>query len=132
MHLLVSLHPRIFISLYFCVLACILAYLHPHILRFMCPHLHSCILISSGSCVLACNLVSSHVFLFRLIYSVCLMLSLHTHILLSLGSCTPGACWYPCILKSSYPYIHVLWVLVGIFAPSHTLRFITTLAVILT
>ena len=98
-----SSHPHILISLWSCVFACILASLHPRILRFMCPRLHPCILISSGSCVLACNLVSSRPPILRLMYSVCLLVSVHPHILISLSSCTLGACWrwYLRILISS-------------------------------
>ena len=128
MHLLVSLYPRIVISLCSCVPTCILASLHPHILWFMCPHLHPCIIISSGLCMLTCNLVSSHSLILSFMYSVYLLVSSHYHILISLGSCTLGACWYPRIITSSYPQVHVLWVLVGIPASSHPhiLRFIVS------
>ena len=85
MHLLVSSHPRILISLCLCVFACVLSSLHPHIFRFICPFLHPCILISSGSCVFACILASSHPDIFRFI---CVNL-------------------YPCIRTSSYPQVHV-------------------------
>ena len=52
-------------------------------------------------------------------YSGCLLVSSHPHILISLGSSTLSACWYSCILTSSYPYVHVLWVFVNILASSH-------------
>ena len=35
-------------------------------------------------------------------YFVCLLVSSHRHILISVGSCTTGACWYPHTLTSSY------------------------------
>ena len=94
-YLLVSSHPRIFIFLCICVHACIFASLHPHILRFMRPCLHHWILISLGSCVLASNLVSSHSLILRLMYSVCLLISSHPHILKSWGSsvCTCLGNW---------------------------------------
>ena len=144
MHLLVSLYPRIVISLCSCVPTCILASLHPHVLWFMCPHLHPCIIISSGLCMLTCNLVSSHSLILSFMYSVlvgilalshphilrfmysgCLLVSSHYHILISLGSCTLGACWYPRILTSSYSQVHCLRVLVGIPGSlhSHILKF---------
>ena len=116
------LYHGILISIGSCVHACILASLHPHILRFICSFLHPCILISLGLCVLACNLVSSHhlilrftycvllgIFIslyphiLRFMYSRSLLVSSHSHILISLGSCTLGGCWYPRILKCSYP-----------------------------
>ena len=52
-------------------------------------------------------------------YSGCLLVSSHPHILISLRSCILGACWYLRILTSSYPYVHVLWVLASILASSH-------------
>ena len=82
--LLVSLHPRILISLCSCILACIVTSLHPHILRCMRPHLYPCILISSGSCVVASNLLSLHSLILRLVCSVCLLVSSGPHILVSL------------------------------------------------
>ena len=125
MHLLVSLYPRIVISLCSCVPTCILTSLHPHILWFMCSHLHPCIIISSGSCMLTCNLVSSHSLILSFMYSVYLLVSSHYHILISLGSCTLGACWYPRILTSSYSQVHCLRVLLGIPGSlySHILNF---------
>ena len=98
---LTCFYPRILISLGSYALACILASLHPHILKFMCPHLHPWILIYSGSCVLACNLISSHPLVLRLMYSVCLLVSSHPHILIFLRSCTLRACRYSHILISS-------------------------------
>ena len=113
LHLCNSLYPRILISLGSCVRACILAYLHPHILRFvyfrfLLASSHPHILISLGLYVLACNLVSSHPLILRFMYSVCLLLFLHPYILISLGLCTLGACWYPRILTSSYIYVYLL------------------------
>ena len=111
--LFISSHPHILRFLCTCLYPCILASLypyvrvyllvssHPHILRFMCLHLHPCILISSGLCVLACILVSSYPLILRLMYCGYVLVSSHPHILI--GSCTPGACWYPRILTSSYP-----------------------------
>ena len=115
----------------------------------MCPRLHHCILISSGQCALACNLVSSHslIFMFmfrvmlcsfifcvlvgiltssyphilRFIYSGWFLVSSHAHNLIFLVSCTPDACQYPRILTFSYPQFHVLRVLVGILASSHSI-----------
>ena len=118
------LYPCILISIGSCVHACILASLHPHILRFICSFSHPCILISLGLCVLACNLVSLHHLILRFTYSVCLLVSSYPYTLISLGSCILGACWYPRILTSSYPQVHVLWVVVGILASSnaHTLN----------
>ena len=130
-------YPRILISLGSCALACILASLHPYILMFVCTCLYPRILTPSYSqvhvpspkslhprilrfvCAYACNLVSSHPLILRLMYSMCLLVSSHFHVLISLGSCTLGACWYPRILTSSYPYVYVLRVLVGILASSH-------------
>ena len=108
LHLSNCLYPRILISLGSCVRACILASLHPHILRFMYSRYllissHPHVLIYLGLCVLACNLVSSHPLMLRFMYSVYLLVSLHPYILISLSSCTLGACWYPRILTSSCP-----------------------------
>ena len=108
LHLCNCLYPPILISLISCVHACILASLHPHILKFMYSRyllvsLHPHILISLGLRMLSCNLVSSHPLVLTFMYSVCLLLSAHPYILISLGSCTLGACWYPRILTSSYP-----------------------------
>ena len=120
--LFLSPHPHILRS---CALACILAsshpyihmfvctclypriFIHPHTLRFMCPHLHPCTLASSDSRVFACNLLSSYPLILRIMYSVRLLVSSHPHILISLCSCTPGAFWYPCILTFSYPQVRV-------------------------
>ena len=55
---LTCLYPCILIYLGSCALACILASLHTHILRFIFYCLYSCILISSGSCILACKVTS--------------------------------------------------------------------------
>ena len=52
-------------------------------------------------------------------YPWCLLVSSHPHLIISLCSCTPGACWYPCILISSYPLVHILWVLLNILVSSH-------------
>ena len=93
--LFISSHLHILISLCSCVLACILASLHPHIFRFICPCLHPWILISSGSCVLACILASSHTYIPRFI-----CVSLYPHIFMC-------ACLYPCIRTSSCPQVHV-------------------------
>ena len=98
-HLLASSHPHTLCS---CVLARIIAFLHPLILRFMCPCLHTFILISSGSCVLARILAYSHPHILRFI-SVSLVYS-HPCIFISSSIC---ACLYPCILTSSYPEVHV-------------------------
>ena len=70
-------------------------------------------------------LASSHPHILRFMYYRCLLISSHNHILISLGSCTLVACWYPRILTSLYLQVHVLWVLVNIFASSrrHILRF---------
>ena len=97
--LFISLHPLVLIFFCLCVLACVFVSLHPCILRFMHPCLHPCMLISSGSDALTCNLVSSHPYIVKVMYFVC--------------------CWYPHILTSSYPQVHVLWVILGILAFSH-------------
>ena len=73
----------------------------------MYPHFHPCILISSCLCVLVCNLISSHHFILRLIYFVCLLVSLHPDIHISLGACTQDACWYRRIITSSYLQVYV-------------------------
>ena len=96
----------------------------PHILTSWYPQVHllslaPCILVPSGSCVLACNLASSHHLILRLMYLVCLLVSSHPHILISLGLCTMSACWYSHVRTSSYPYVHVLQVLVGTLTSSH-------------
>ena len=75
---------------------------------------HPYILICSGSCSRACIPASSYTQI-----PMCLLLTSYPHILLSLGSCTLCARWYPRILTSSYPYVHVLRVLVGILASWH-------------
>ena len=77
-NILASLHHHILMLAFS---SCILASLHPHIVRYMCPSFHLCTLISLGSRVLACNLVSSHPFILTLMYSTCLLVSLHPHIL---------------------------------------------------
>ena len=122
--LFISLHPHILISLgscalaCSCVLACILASLHPYILMFVCTCLyvssHSYILISSGSCALTYIPASSYPQV-----PMCLLLSSCPRILISLGWCTLGAGWYSRILTSRYFYVRVLWVLVGILTHSH-------------
>ena len=100
--LFISLHPHILISLgscalaCSCVLACILASLHPYILMFVCTCLYPHILTSSYPQVHVPSLTT-----------------LHPHILRFLC-----ACFYPRILASSYPQVDVLWVLVGIPASS--------------
>ena len=94
-HLLASSHPHTFCS---CVLARIIAFLHPLILRFMCPCLHTFILISSGSCVLARILAYSHPHILRFI-----SVSLYTHILVS---SSPHPFVLACILASSH--LHIL------------------------
>ena len=97
-HLLISLHPHILISLVSCVLTCILTSSHPYFLcscELSCiPHLYN--LIYSGSCAVACIPESSYPQV-----RVCLLVTSHPHFLISLGSCTPGAFWYPRILTSS-------------------------------
>ena len=76
---------------------------HPHIvISFLCTCFYPCIPASSYPQI-----------------RMCLLLTSHPHILISLGSCTPGACWCSRILTSSYLYVHVLWVLVGILTSSH-------------
>ena len=106
--LVISSHPHILISLGICTLACILASSHPYIfmfecpclyrciltssiLRFMCPRLHPCIFIFLVSCVLASNLLSSHPLILGLVYSMCLLVSSHPHLLISL-SCNVHTC----------------------------------------
>ena len=111
LELFISSHPHI---LRFCTLACILASSHPYILMFVCTCLYPRILTSSGSSTLTRILASSYPQV-----CVCLFETSYPRILLSLGSCTLCACWYPCILTSSYPYVHVLRVLGGILASSH-------------
>ena len=97
MNMLVSSPPRLLISSCLCVLACILASLHPHIFKFICRCLHPCILISSGLCVLVCILASSHLHILRFI-----CVSLHPHIL---TSSYPQV--YARLLVSSHPHILV-------------------------
>ena len=97
---------------------------NPHILRFMCTCLYPRILTSSYFQVhvlqvLVGILASSHPHILRFMYSGFWQVSSHPHILISLGSCTLGACWYSFILTSSYPYVHVLPVLVDFLASSH-------------
>ena len=81
--LLVSLDPRILISLCSCILACIVT---------------SLILIFSGACALTCIPASSY----RQV-RVWLLVTFYPYILLSLGLCALCACWYPRILISSSP-----------------------------
>ena len=123
MHLLVSSHTGFLISLCLCVLACILASLHPRIFRLIYP---ACIPASSSSGwgVLACILASSHPHILRVIivslytrilacsYSqiqVCFLVSLHRHILIVSGSCVLVG-----ILASSHPCTSGLCVLASI------------------
>ena len=84
----------------------------------------------SYTCSIACILASSYPQ-----FHVHVLVSLHSYILIFLGSYTLGTCWYPRILTSSYPQVyvclfvtlypssylqvHVLCVLVGILASSH-------------
>ena len=85
MHLLVYLRYRFLISLRSCLIICILASLHPHVLKFICSCLHSCMFISSGLCVFPCILASSHPHILRFIC----------------------ACWYTPTLTSLYHQVHV-------------------------
>ena len=125
-HLLASSHPHTLCS---CVLVRIIAFLHPLILRFMCPCLHTFILISSGSCVLARILAYSHPHILRFIsvslythilassfpqVHVCLLVSLNPHFLICSGSCvlvsiltTSYSQVYVCFLISSHPQVSV-------------------------
>ena len=112
LHLSNCLYPRILISLGSCVCVCILASLYPHILRSMYSRYllvssHSRVLISLGLYVLACNLLSSHPLILRFMYSVysvysVYLVSSNSYILISLISCTLGACWYPRTLRLIY------------------------------
>ena len=120
----------ILISLGSCALAYIIAFSYPYILMFVCaclypriltsahPQVHVPSLASPYPQICVCLLVTLHFHTLRFMYSGCLQSS-QPHILISLCSCTPGACWFPRILTSSYPYVHVLWVLVGILASTH-------------
>ena len=80
------LYPDILITSWSCALSCILESWHPHSISFMCPCLHPWLLTSSASCVLVCNLASSLPLILRLMYSVCLLVSSHPHILIFSGS----------------------------------------------
>ena len=108
------------------MLACILASLHSHILRFMCAYLYPRILASSYFQVHVRLLVSSHpcvltssgyyilAYIPASLYPhvrLCLLISLDPHIFISSGSC---ACFYTCILTSSD-----LCALVGILTSSY-------------
>ena len=59
-------------------------------------------------------LASSHLYILMF-----LSLSLYSYILmlLYLGSRVLCAYWYPCIFTSSYPLVHILWVLVNTSHP---------------
>ena len=98
--LLVTSHPHIILSSGSCIWC---ACWYPHILTSSYPYV--CVLR-----LLVGTLTSSHPHILMFVYSVCLLVSSQPHILIFLGSYTPGACWYPCILISSYLYVHVLWV----------------------
>ena len=117
-----------------CAFACILSSSHPHNLIFACTFLCPRIL-TSWYCQVHVPLLGSlppHI--------LRLLVTLYPHMLLSLGSCTLCACWYPRILTSSYPYIcscildvcwypriltssypcvHVVWALANILTSSH-------------
>ena len=107
-------YPHILRFLCNCLYPCILASLYPYVRVYLLVFSHPYILISSGSSTLTRILASSYPQV-----CVCLFETSYPRILLSLGSCTLCACWYPCILTSSYPYVHVLLVLSGILASSH-------------
>ena len=97
MHLLVSSHPCVLISLRSCVLACIFTFLHPHMLGFILPCLYPCILLSSSSCVLACIPAPLHPHILRFIS---VSISSLPCILISSCSCVVAG-----ILPSSHPHI---------------------------
>ena len=77
------------------------------------------IFMSLCSCPYVFIFLYPYALILRLTYSVCLLVSLHPHILISLGSCALGVSWYFLILTSSYLQVHVLWELVNILASSH-------------
>ena len=163
-YLFMSSHPHILRFLCTCLYHCILVSLYPYVRVYLLVSSYPYIRTTSGSYAFTCTpassyppigvclLVTSHLHTLRFMYSGCLQSS-QPHIVISLGSCTPIACWYPhilislgpctpgacgypsilislgsCtpdtrwfsrILTSSYPYVHVLWVLVGILASTH-------------
>ena len=128
---LTCLYPHIFASLYpnVCVYLLVSSHRSTLISSDLCAVI--CILASSysscvfGSCIFACNLMSSHRLILSLKYFVCLLVSSYPHILIFLRSCTLVDSWYPRILTSSYPYLHLLQVILGIliFSHLHILRF---------
>ena len=102
MHLLESPHPRILVSLCFCVLVCIHAYLHSRIFSLLCP---ACIPGSSYPEVHVCLVVSlyPHILISSVLQVLaCILASLHLHIPRFIR-----ALLYLCILISSYPQVHV-------------------------
>ena len=113
-----GLYHCILVSLYPYVRVCLLVSSHPYIRTSSGSCTFTCILASSYPQICVCLLVTLHFHTLRFMNSGCLQSS-QPHILISLCSCTPGACWFPRILTSSYPYVHVLWVLVGILASTH-------------
>ena len=121
--ILISSYPQVHLLR---VVVGILTSSQPHSLVSCTPDAcqYPCILTSSYPQfhvlrVLVGILASSHSHIFRFMYYGCLLVSSHPHILMSLVSCTPGACWYPRIFTSSYPQVHVLHVLVDNLASSH-------------
>ena len=108
---------------------CLLVTAYPHIIypqaHLFCVHVGTLV---SHILISLCHVLrvrvdipaSSHLHILRFMYSSCLFLSLHPLILISLGSCAPGTCWYPRIFISSCPQVHVLWVLVDILACSYS------------
>ena len=126
-YILASSHPRILTFLYPCLYSCILGFLYPYVRVYLLVSSHPYILIFSGACALTCIPASSyrqvilgysHPHILKLMYSGCLLVISHSHILIFLtfiysrwllvfldphiliflGSCTPGVCWYPRIL----------------------------------
>ena len=90
----------------------ILASSYPQILWFLCTCFYPCILVSLCLCVLAFIFSSSHPLTLRFMYSGCLLVSLHPHIIISSGSCVftciPAFSYSQvrvCLLVSSYPHI---------------------------
>ena len=127
-----SLHPHILRLVCACLQPRILtfSYLYVHVLCYvmliyiLCACWYPDILISSYPQVHLLRVVvgiltSSQPHILSFMYSGCLLVSLHPHILVSLVSCTPGACWYPRIFTLSYLQVYVLRVLAGILASSH-------------